>query len=213
MMSSHLALPWRGHLDEVFHIFAYLKKKHNSEMVYDPTEVDIDWAEFPHEDWSYSFYGDDNLEEVLPINMSIPLGKSFACRVYVDSDHAGDQATRRSGTGFVVFFWTQHRFIGARRSSLAVRLVHMEVNCLQWSRPPSLFKGYVTSFEWWAFQLMNLLLFLVTINLFLPIPQTQDLPSRRIAIVLRTISCARAAWGMSGVLPTSRQRKYCRFTN
>ena len=104
MMSSHLALPRRGHLDEVFHIFAYLKKKHNSEMVYDPTDVEIDRAAFPREDWSYSIYGDDNLEEVLPLNMPTPLGKSFTCRVYVDSDHAGDQVTRRSRTGFIVFF-------------------------------------------------------------------------------------------------------------
>ena len=77
MMSSHLALPRSGHLDEVFHIFAYLKKKHNSEMVYDPTEVDIDRSAFPREDWSYSIYGDDNLEEVLPANMPLPLGRSF----------------------------------------------------------------------------------------------------------------------------------------
>ena len=42
MMSSHLALPCVGHLEAVFHIFAHLMKKHNSEMVYDLTEVDID---------------------------------------------------------------------------------------------------------------------------------------------------------------------------
>ena len=54
MFSSHLALPRSGHLDAVFHIFAYLKKKHNSEMVYDPAEVDFDCAAFPKEDWSYS---------------------------------------------------------------------------------------------------------------------------------------------------------------
>ena len=30
MLSSHLALPCEGHLHELFHIFAYLKKKSNS---------------------------------------------------------------------------------------------------------------------------------------------------------------------------------------
>ena len=40
MLSFHLALPQSGHIDAVFHICACLKKKHNSEMVYDPTEVD-----------------------------------------------------------------------------------------------------------------------------------------------------------------------------
>ena len=36
MMSSHLALPREGHLSEVYHIFTYLKKHHNAEMVFDP---------------------------------------------------------------------------------------------------------------------------------------------------------------------------------
>ena len=38
MMSSHLALPREGHLEQVLHIFAYLKKYHNTELVYDPNE-------------------------------------------------------------------------------------------------------------------------------------------------------------------------------
>jgi hypothetical protein len=36
MMSSHLALSRVGHLKELFHIFAYLKAYHNTEMVFDP---------------------------------------------------------------------------------------------------------------------------------------------------------------------------------
>ena len=36
MMSSHLALPREGHLEQVLHIFAFLKKYHNTELVYDP---------------------------------------------------------------------------------------------------------------------------------------------------------------------------------
>ncbi len=46
MMSSHLALPRAGHLKEVLHIFAYLKKHHNSEMVIDPTPVQFDRSSF-----------------------------------------------------------------------------------------------------------------------------------------------------------------------
>ena len=40
MMSSHLALPREGHLEQVLHIFAYLKKYHNTELVYDPSDPD-----------------------------------------------------------------------------------------------------------------------------------------------------------------------------
>ena len=37
MMSSHLALPREGHLSQVFHVFAYLKKHHNYALVFDPS--------------------------------------------------------------------------------------------------------------------------------------------------------------------------------
>ena len=73
-------------------------------MVYDPTEVDFDRAAFAKEDCSYSIYGDEDLKEVLPKNIPRPLGgKSMTMRVFVDSDHAGDQVTCRSRTGFIVF--------------------------------------------------------------------------------------------------------------
>jgi hypothetical protein len=42
MLSSHLALSRVGHLKELFHIFAYLKAYHNTEMVFDPTPVEFD---------------------------------------------------------------------------------------------------------------------------------------------------------------------------
>jgi hypothetical protein len=42
MTSSHLALPREGHLAQVLHIFAYLKKYHNTEMVFDPSDPVID---------------------------------------------------------------------------------------------------------------------------------------------------------------------------
>ena len=38
MMSSHLAMPRKGHLDQVLHIFTYLRKYHNTEVVYDPSD-------------------------------------------------------------------------------------------------------------------------------------------------------------------------------
>ena len=42
MLSSHLALPREGHLYQLFQVFAYLKKYHNTEMVYDPSGPCID---------------------------------------------------------------------------------------------------------------------------------------------------------------------------
>ena len=51
IMSSHLALPREGHLEQLFHMFAYLKKYHNAEMVFDPTLPDIDENQFEEQDW------------------------------------------------------------------------------------------------------------------------------------------------------------------
>ena len=43
------------------------------------------------------------LQEEIPMNLPTPLGNGFVMRVFVDSDHAGDQITRRSQTGFLVY--------------------------------------------------------------------------------------------------------------
>ena len=111
MMSSHLALPRKGHLETIFHMFAHLKKKHNSEMVFDPSDPDMDEGDFPREDWSLSIYGDVNeelpqtkpFEESGPGDMPEPRGRGFRMRVYVDCDLGGELVTRRSRTGFAVF--------------------------------------------------------------------------------------------------------------
>jgi hypothetical protein len=99
MLAAFMAMPRKGHLFAVFRVFAYLKKKHNSRLIFDPTYPKIDHAKFKdNEDWS-NFYG--NVKEAIPSNAPKPRGKPVVLRVYVDSDHAGDQVTRRSRTGFI----------------------------------------------------------------------------------------------------------------
>jgi hypothetical protein len=51
MLSSHLALPREGHLYQLFQIFEYLKKYHNTEMVYNPSDPCIDESAFELKDW------------------------------------------------------------------------------------------------------------------------------------------------------------------
>ena len=38
MMPSHMAMPREGHLDQLFNIFSYLRKYHNTEMVFDSSD-------------------------------------------------------------------------------------------------------------------------------------------------------------------------------
>ena len=49
-LASHMALPREGHLETLFYVFAYLKNKHNSRLVFDPTCPDVDTSVFPQHD-------------------------------------------------------------------------------------------------------------------------------------------------------------------
>ena len=56
-LASMMAFPCEGNLDAVFHVFAFLKRKHNGVIFFDPTEPEIDINKFPREDWSATPYG------------------------------------------------------------------------------------------------------------------------------------------------------------
>ena len=47
MMPSMMAIPQKGHLEQLYYIFSYLKRKHDSEIVFDPTVPVINADQFP----------------------------------------------------------------------------------------------------------------------------------------------------------------------
>jgi hypothetical protein len=100
MLSSYLACPREGHLENALHVMGYLQLKHNSQLIFDPTYPDIDQTAFPSFEWM-EFYG--NVEEAIPPNMPPPLGKDVDLHMMVDSDHAGEKKTRCSRTGSIIF--------------------------------------------------------------------------------------------------------------
>ena len=138
LMSSQMALPRRGHLDQLFHLFSYLKNHHNSEMVFDPSEPTIDKSQFEREDWSSTVYGSD-LTEDLPPHMPEARGQGFVISAYVDSDHAGDSLTRKSRTGFLVFvncalvYWLSKKQTGIETSSFGSEFMAMK-QCTEYIR-------------------------------------------------------------------------------
>ena len=85
LLASHVALPRKGHLQIVFHIYAYLKKRHNSRMALDPSYPELDMRVFHQAD----FYGD--VKEAIPNNAPKPRGNPIILRAFVDSDHANDK--------------------------------------------------------------------------------------------------------------------------
>jgi hypothetical protein len=58
MMSSHMAMPREGHLYQIFQVFGYLKKYHNTEMVFNPSDPVADESSFELKDWTSSGFGD-----------------------------------------------------------------------------------------------------------------------------------------------------------
>jgi hypothetical protein len=100
MLSTYLCLPREGRLGAFFHVFSYLGLHHNARVVFDPTYPAVYMGTFIKTYWK-SMYGD--VKEMTPSDAPIPRGKEVDLRLCVDSDHAGEQFTRCSRTGFVIY--------------------------------------------------------------------------------------------------------------
>ena len=105
MLSSCMALPRYEHLEQLYNMFAYLKRHNNTEVVYDPSEPVINMEDFSREDWTDSVYATEGavLSEPVPSDSPESRGAGFVMRLYVNADHACDCVTRRSRTGFLVY--------------------------------------------------------------------------------------------------------------
>ena len=137
MLLSHLALLCEGHLEQVFQIFGYLKKYHNTELVYDPSNPEIDPTQFERRDWISSKFGHVDGEEELPPSMLEPHGMGFTMRAKVNTDHASDTVTRRSRTGFLVYlncalvYWWSKKQMRVESSSFGAEFIAM-IQCCEY---------------------------------------------------------------------------------
>jgi hypothetical protein len=91
MLSAHMCLLREGHLETVFHVFAYLGLYHNAIVVFDPTYPSVDMGTFINNHWN-SMYGD--VQEICSSYAPASRGKKVDLRLFVDSDHAGDKFIR-----------------------------------------------------------------------------------------------------------------------
>lgn len=136
LLSSHLALPRSGHLEQVFRIFAYLKSHHNGEIVLDPSDPVINQSEFERRDWSTSEFSHvQGMKEELPVRMPEPRGQGFVLHAKVDADHATDTVTRRSRSGFLVWansaliYWMSKKQVSVETSSFGSEFIAMKQCC------------------------------------------------------------------------------------
>ena len=84
-------------------MFAFLHQNYNSRMDFDQTYPVIDMKYFKECKWK-GFYGD--LKEAIPSNAPEEKGKEVYLSGYVDSNHIGENNTRRSRSGFFIFLNT-----------------------------------------------------------------------------------------------------------
>jgi hypothetical protein len=100
LMSRYLASAREGHLDQVFHIFAYLKAHGRSTIVLDDTYPTFGDKRFKDCDWSGNY---PDAKEAIPDNCPEVRGKPVIMSCFVDADHAGCRETRRSHTGILIY--------------------------------------------------------------------------------------------------------------
>jgi hypothetical protein len=100
IFSTYLCFPREGHLEAIFHVFAYLGIHHNARVVIDTTYTDVDMDTLVKTDWKL-MYGD--VKENIHSDSPVYRGKEVDLHLFVDSDLDGEQFTRRSRTGFVIY--------------------------------------------------------------------------------------------------------------
>jgi hypothetical protein len=101
LLSQYQANPRKGHLEQLLHIFAFLKHHPKLTLYLSPELPIIDYGDFltNKEDCS-EIYRD--ADEPLPHCMPVPRGQSVVTTAYVDASHAANKKTRRSHTGNVI---------------------------------------------------------------------------------------------------------------
>ena len=100
LMSAHLALPRLVHLEQLIHMFGYLKAHPKRKLAFDAAHPNIDERRFKNYDW-YDFYR--GAKEAIPTDCPEALGNSMSSHCFVDADLAGNLISRRSQTGVLIF--------------------------------------------------------------------------------------------------------------
>ena len=100
LISTYLALSYRGHLKQVFHVFRYLKANLKINIFFDPQHLTTNERLFSAYNW-YDFYRDS--KEAIPADAPTPMVNVVSTHCFVDADHARNRDTRISQTGVLIF--------------------------------------------------------------------------------------------------------------
>ncbi|KAL7577136.1 hypothetical protein ACA910_019738 [Epithemia clementina (nom. ined.)] len=99
-MSCFMTNLREGHLEQVLHIFVYLKRYDKLAIVFDNTSPAFDEKRFTKPDWS-AYYPDS--AKPIPPNAPPPEGNKVSSTCFVDANHAGCRITRQWYTCILLF--------------------------------------------------------------------------------------------------------------
>ena len=103
LLSSYQAAPRFGHLEQLLHIVAFLRKKPKLKLYFDPSLPRIDESMFEDNDREQFLNHYRGAKEEIPIKMPKPRGRPVQITAFVDASHAPNKMDRRSYTGYVIF--------------------------------------------------------------------------------------------------------------
>lgn len=135
LLSSYQAMPRWTHLQELYQIFAFLKRNPKFSLYMSPElpNYQATQSKSNPSDFLEHYRG---AREDLPIMMPKPRGKSVAITAYVDASHAGNKATRQSHTGVMLFvnralvMWHSKKQYSIELSAFASEFTAMKV-CIE----------------------------------------------------------------------------------
>ena len=135
ILSQYQAIPRQGHMEQIMHIFGYLKKHPKVTLYMDPTLPIIDYGDFKTNPNDFKEYYRDAHEE-LPLDMPRPRGRSVSMTAFVDASFAQNKKTRKSHTGFLIFvnrapiIWFSKRQSTVETSAFSAEFIAFKA-CLQ----------------------------------------------------------------------------------
>ena len=85
-------------------MFSYVKKCHNTELVFDPINPEVDSSELEFRYWTSSKFG-HAMKKVVDLLASTrqPKEIGFATRPKVDANHEPNTVSRRSSASFIAY--------------------------------------------------------------------------------------------------------------
>lgn len=102
LLSQYQACPRQGHMEQVMHIFAYLRDHPRRSIYMHPGQsgLNVDQVRSSREEFQQMYRG---AKEELPRRMPVPRGKAVETEAWVDASHAANKKTRKSHTGYLIF--------------------------------------------------------------------------------------------------------------